>query len=175
MTNQEIISIVRKARLVKPYARVHFPYSVEHVERILGITFNDEDRSDIQRFYDTAEFFAQNCDINNDKPIYTVVYQMSEKSDFLTIQEAKVLLNSLHRTTRDDADMYDLLAFAFAKDNPLWIYTPDYEYYFDVDINKVRRMVNIANFFGEDIEYVDLQPNEKYEHYGAYKNLTKYY
>lgn len=174
MTNQEIISIVKKARMVKPYARVHFPYSVEHVERILGITFNDKDRKDMQKFYDTANFFLENCNWSCDNPLYPIIYQMSERTDFLTIQETDLLIRSLRLATNGGKpDVSDIEFFRFEDDLEIWVYAPMQKYVFDVNMSLIRRAVNLANFFNEKAECVELEPTYTYEDYGAYENVKK--
>jgi hypothetical protein len=178
MTNKEITSIVRKAQRVKPYAKVHFPYSVEHVERILGTTFNDEDRSDIQKFFDTANFLSKFESIDyRYNPLYPVILSMCDCDDFLSVQEAEVLYNSLIISSRDkdvDFDMHSLAFFSWCEDFTVWTYTPKMKYVFDININLIRREVNLANLLNEPIDYVELEPTYTYEDYGAYMRGRKY-
>jgi hypothetical protein len=171
MTNKEITSIVSKAQRVKPYAKVHFPYSVEHVERILGITFNDEERSDMQRFFDTAEFFASHRPYDEEdskkygKPLYHVIRSMCEEQDFFSIEEAKILHKSIEKTNKFDVQLCNIYHFHFHDDFTISIFADNNRHIYDINFKRIRREINLAKIFGEVIEYVDLKPRRVYKDY----------
>jgi hypothetical protein len=173
MTNKEIIEMVYKAKMVKPYARVHFPYSVEHVERILGITLNDEDRADMQRFYDTAEFFAQ---FDNEsanglyKSLYFAVNLMIDDTDFLSIEEAQIVQRSILRSCGAEVTMSCIAvsAFRFETDNTIWAAVDNKRFVFRLDVSQIRREINLNKLLDTPIEYVEMNPIKIYTDYGNF-------
>jgi hypothetical protein len=146
MRNKDIISIIKKAKSVKPYARVDFPYSVFDCERILGVTFTDEERSEIQRFYDTANLFSNF--VNKDygyNPLYYVITGMISEDDFVSIKEFETIKQSILKSTSNDAEIQDIL-FVFTSIfsyKEAFVYANNKEYLFEFDMPKIRRKMNL--------------------------------
>ncbi len=164
MTNKEVIEIVYKAKMVKPYAKVHFPYSVQHVERILGISFNDDDRADMQRFFDTAEFYASHNteDYHCANQLYHVIIGMVYQTDFFSVKEATLIYNSIVKSCKFKVYMSDVLNFRFNGSNELWTISSKESNVFEVNPKKIRRQINLANLFGEEVEEINLTKRNRY-------------
>lgn len=176
MTNKEVIEMVYKAKMIKPYAKVHFPYSVEHVERILGITFNDGDKADMQRFFDTAKFYASynTEDYHCDNQLYHVILSMiwghqhsklnpSLKQDFFSVEEADLIYRSISKACPVKVYMSDVRNYRFGGQNKLWTISSKETYIFDLDYRLIRRQINLDKLVGDEVDDLNLLGKKLYD------------